>query len=73
MKTKHKIAIVGAGGIGQAVALILAELSEITPDIYIGDAYPQAAKNAVDWIKAGLTKKCHVEAFTMPFEGINDR
>lgn len=72
MKSKHKIAIVGAGGIGQAVALILAELSQITPDIYIGDAYPNATASAVKWIQSGLTKKCHVEGFTMPFEGIND-
>ena len=72
MKKKHKIAIVGAGGIGQAVALILAELSEESPVIYLGDAYETSAQEAVKWVKEGLTKEATVEAFNMPFEGIND-
>ena len=71
MKKEHKIAIVGAGGIGQAVALILAELSEVSPIIYLGDAYESSAHNAVEWVKKGLTKDCSIDAFSMPFEGIN--
>ena len=49
MKKHHKIAIAGAGGIGRAVALILAELSEVAPDIYLGDIYTDTAEDAAEW------------------------
>ncbi len=72
MNKKHNICIVGAGGIGQAVALILAEWSGVRPDIYIGDAYPEAAANAIKWIQSGLTKETNISSFIMPFEGVNE-
>jgi saccharopine dehydrogenase-like NADP-dependent oxidoreductase len=72
MKQHHKIAIVGAGGIGRAVALILAELSEVAPDIYLGDIYADTAEEAAEWALDGVTKPCAIHAFTMVKEGIND-
>ena len=72
MKRHHKIAIVGAGGIGRAVALILAELSEVAPDVYLGDIYAETAEEAAEWALDGVTKPCAIHAFTMVKEGIND-
>jgi saccharopine dehydrogenase-like NADP-dependent oxidoreductase len=72
MKQHHKIAIAGAGGIGRAVALILAELSEVAPDIYLGDIYTETAEDAAEWALDGVTKPCAINAFTMVNEGIND-
>jgi saccharopine dehydrogenase-like NADP-dependent oxidoreductase len=72
MKRHHKIAIVGAGGIGRAVALILAELSEVAPDVYLGDIYVETAEEAAEWALDGVTKPCAIHAFTMVKEGIND-
>lgn len=72
MKNHHKITIVGAGGIGRAVGLILAEISEVTPDIYIGDLYTETAEEAADWILDGSTKPCAVHPFSMDADGLND-
>ena len=72
MKKHHKIAIAGAGGIGRAVGLILAELSEVAPDIYIGDIFADTAEDAAEWILDGVVEPCAVHAFTMVKEGIND-
>ena len=35
MYSKHKVIVAGAGGIGRAVALILAERPELDTDIFI--------------------------------------
>jgi hypothetical protein len=37
MKKHFNIIIAGAGGIVEAVSLILAEWSDVTPTLYIGD------------------------------------
>ena len=72
MQKPHKIAIVGAGGIGRAVGLILAEMSEVAPEIFIGDAYIESAEEAASWILDGVTAPSSVHAFDMPFEGVNE-
>lgn len=71
MKPVH-LAILGAGGIGRALGLILAEWSDFPVVLHLGDAYAQAAAEAADWIQSGTTKPCTVHAFTMPKEGINE-
>lgn len=72
MKQHHKIAIAGAGGIGRAVGLLLAEYSEITPDIFIGDIFSETAEDAAEWVLDGVTKPCGAHAFTMVKDGINE-
>ena len=37
MKKHYNVIIAGAGGIAEAAALILAEWSEVSPTIYIGN------------------------------------
>lgn len=72
MKKQHSIAIVGAGGIGRAAALILAETSPVKPKVFLGDAYIETAKEATQWVLDGLTSPAEVQAFDMPFEGENE-
>ncbi len=73
MKQQHRIAIVGAGGIGRAAALILAETSPVKPQLFLGDAYIETAQEAKAWVLEGLSHSdAKVAAFDMPFEGENE-
>ena len=67
----HKIAIVGAGGIGRAVGLILAENPNFNCQLFLGDVNIDTANEAVEWIHEGLQKTGVASAFAMPYEGIN--
>ncbi len=67
----HKIAIVGAGGIGRAVGLILAENPNFNCQLFLGDVHMDTANDAVEWIHEGLQKTGVASAFAMPYEGIN--
>ncbi len=64
---RTSILVAGAGGIGRAVALLLAN-SEYDIKIYIGDAYQAAAEDALQWINKGLSSPQDIQAFTMPKE-----
>ncbi|WNH07755.1 saccharopine dehydrogenase family protein [Thalassobellus suaedae] len=70
MKKHHTIIIAGAGGIAQAVALILAEWSKVPPTIYIGNRTHSKAQKLVEWIKSGITKSCNIESFLLSEEGL---
>lgn len=71
MYQKHQIVIAGAGGIGRAVGLILAEQKDFSCDIFIGDVNPDAANSAVQWIREGLTHQENIQPFVMPRSGAN--
>lgn len=68
----NKIVIAGAGGIGRAVGLILAENNEFETKIFIGDLYLKVAKEAAQWIEEGLGVRGDVIPFNMPAEGVDD-
>ncbi|ESU19055.1 saccharopine dehydrogenase [Flavobacterium cauense R2A-7] len=72
MKTHHTIIIAGAGGIAEAVGLLLMEWSEVHPTLFIGDRIPEKAKKVAEWITQGTTKSCAVQDFYLPEEGITD-
>lgn len=72
MKTHHTIIIAGAGGIAEAVGLLLMEWSEVHPTLFIGDRIPEKAKKVAEWITAGVTKPCSVQDFHLTEEGITD-
>lgn len=72
MKTHHTIIIAGAGGIAEAVGLLLMEWSEVHPTLFIGDRIPEKAKKVAEWITQGATKSCAVQDFYLPEEGITD-
>ena len=72
MNKKFSVAVVGAGGIGSAVALILAEYSALCPVFYLGDVRKSAAEDAVNWLQSGTAKAVEAHAFEMPYDGINE-
>lgn len=63
MYRKSKIIIIGAGGIGRAAGLILAEKQEIDAEIYLGDINLDQAQEAAEWIKQGTSSLTHAEGF----------
>lgn len=69
MTTTHKIVIAGAGGIGSAVGLILAEWSDLPLEIAIGDVEAERADAAAAWIREGQAGRVAVHSFPMPAEG----
>ncbi len=72
MKTHHTIIIAGAGGIAEAVALILAEWSTVTPTIFIGNRTLSKARDLVQWVTAGTTRDCTIKAFPLLEEGLSE-
>ncbi|HUF77906.1 MAG TPA: saccharopine dehydrogenase NADP-binding domain-containing protein, partial [Thermoanaerobaculia bacterium] len=73
MGAAHRIVIAGAGGIGRAAGLLLAEWGDLDPQIAIGDVLAERAAEAADWIRRGATREARVEAFAMPPEGSDER
>lgn len=65
MKKHHTIIIAGAGGIAQAVALLLAEWSTVHPTIYIGNRTLSKAQKLVEWIENGITNSCRIKSFPL--------
>jgi saccharopine dehydrogenase-like NADP-dependent oxidoreductase len=65
MNKHFNIIIAGAGGIAQAVGLILAEWSEVTPTIHIGNRTLSKAENMAQWIQKGTNKPCTIKTFEL--------
>lgn len=70
MEKHHTIIIAGAGGIAQAVALLLLEWSKVTPTIYIGNRTLSKAQKLVEWIETGVTKSCIIKSFHLSEKGL---
>lgn len=68
----HKIVVAGAGGIGRAVGLILAEKPSFDCKIFIGDINLETAKEAANWIEEGAGVSGVAQAFEMPKTGASD-
>lgn len=73
MNSSHKIIIAGAGGVGRALGLILAEISPEPPRLFIGNRTPAKAEAVAKWITEGVSRDVPVEAFRLPETGMNDR
>ena len=71
MDSKHTIFVAGAGGIGQAVALLLREWSDFAVDIYLGDINADASRAACEKLRQNSDKTGAVNAVTMPPDGTN--
>lgn len=73
-KVHHTVVVAGAGGIGRAVALLLAEWAAFDVEIWIGDARPEAAREAASWLtqNPNPSRPVTVHPFHLPAEGIND-
>jgi saccharopine dehydrogenase-like NADP-dependent oxidoreductase len=67
-----KIFIAGAGGIGEAAALLLREWSEFETEIYLGDISEESLKKAKDFVLLNSEKTSKVETVLMPLSGANE-
>ena len=63
MKKHHNIIIAGAGGIAEAVGLLLMEWCDVTPTLFIGDRNHPKANEVAQWIQDGATKSGMVKGF----------
>jgi saccharopine dehydrogenase-like NADP-dependent oxidoreductase len=72
MKKHHNIIIAGAGGIAEAVGLLLIEWSEVAPSLFIGDRTHSKATKVARWIEEGTTKPCFVTDFHLAEKGLTD-
>jgi saccharopine dehydrogenase-like NADP-dependent oxidoreductase len=72
MKKHHNIIIAGAGGIAEAVGLLLIEWSEVPPTLFIGDRTHSKAKKVAHWIQEGTTKSGSVKDFHLAENGLTD-
>ncbi len=68
----HNIFIAGAGGIGQASGLILAQHYGDAAHIYIGDISESALSQAKNFVTSGTTNKCTISTVLMSLEGENE-
>ncbi len=69
MSEKRNVVVVGAGGIGRAVGLILADNKDLNVHLYMGDVSEEAAYEAVQWIHDGLDCEDVATPFVMPMAG----
>ncbi len=70
---KSSIFIAGAGGIGQAAALILGQYKEVMDcSIYIGDINTSSLDHAKKFITEGCTHPVDIHTVLMPKEGSSD-
>ena len=67
-----KIFIAGAGGIGEAAALLLREWSEVETEIYLGDVNAENLKKAKKFVLENSGKTSKVETVLMNPEGLTD-
>ncbi len=67
-----KIFIAGAGGIGEAAALLLREWSEFETEIYLGDVSEDSLARAKDFVSLNSGKTTKVETVLMTGDGVSD-
>ncbi len=67
-----KIFIAGAGGIGEAAALLLREWSETETEIFLGDVSEENLRNAKDFVLQNSPNRSKGEAVLMSNDGLND-
>ncbi len=72
MKKHFNIIIAGAGGIAEAVGLLLMEWSEVTPTLFIGDRTHSKAKKVANWIEEGTMKPGTIKDFHLAETGLTD-
>lgn len=69
---KKTIFVAGAGGIGEAAALLLREWADFEPVIYLGDVSEKNLRSAHEFVTRGSGKISTVNTVLMPPDGIND-
>ena len=71
--TKANIFIAGAGGIGQAAALILSEYKDVMEStIYLGDINESALEYSKQFVTDGCSHTANIHTVLMPMSDSND-
>ncbi len=65
--------IAGAGGIGRAAGLMLAEMPDMPCEIYIGDVDIKVAEEVAVWIREGASSIVQVEPFYLNSSDLTDQ
>lgn len=65
LNKKYKVIIAGAGGIGRAVGLLLAEYADFEVSLFLGDRDSAVADEAVEWIVRACTRNVSASAFIL--------
>lgn len=68
----NKILIAGAGGIGEAAALLLREWSTNETEIFLGDISEKNLEKAKDFVLSNSSKTSNVETFLMAPDEVTD-
>lgn len=72
MNRHAKIIIAGAGGIAEAVGLILAERSKVSPTLFIGNRTVSRAEDVAQWIGRGTSKATEIKAFELNAKEVSE-
>ncbi|MDQ3141025.1 MAG: saccharopine dehydrogenase NADP-binding domain-containing protein [Bacteroidota bacterium] len=73
MYIKHKIIIAGAGGIGRAAGIMLADQPDFDVDLFIGDLHGSTAESVCHWITSGTSSLIHAEPFVISPSEVSDQ
>ena len=73
MHRKHQIIIAGAGGIAQAAGLMLAELSEVVPDLMILNRSLEHANEMAAWIREATSGNISIQCFELTENGLPEK
>jgi saccharopine dehydrogenase-like NADP-dependent oxidoreductase len=71
MTRSHNVIIAGAGGIARAAGLMLMELSEIPPKLFIGNRNLSGANEMADWIKEGVSNTLEITTFELATDEVS--
>jgi saccharopine dehydrogenase-like NADP-dependent oxidoreductase len=72
MSLSQNIVVAGAGGIGSAVSLLLANYPEFRGDIFIGDRNLKTAEEAATWVREGTSLPIDILPFEFAAETTQD-
>lgn len=72
LNRKYKVIIAGAGGIGRAVGLLLAEYADFRVDLFLGDRSTEIAQEAAAWVEKACTRNVSATPFAL-VKGYEDR
>lgn len=68
----NKVFIAGAGGIGEAAALILTEHFKGDVKVYVGDISVKAGAKCLDFVQNGSNFSPNISFVEMPIQGLNE-
>jgi saccharopine dehydrogenase-like NADP-dependent oxidoreductase len=69
---KYKIFIAGAGGIGQAVGLLLREWTDFEIDLFFGDINAESLLQVKEFLTTNSNREGSVEVVKMPISGTSE-